>query len=656
MSDRRNTTLIGLLTGVSFFTLPSLATAQDTGFSISDGTRLIAGDARLAELAQVQVARTPADLHVTVDGLGVSPRLDLEVVAANDQRVVLQSRINYPAWVVRGEVRLLDQATGRLISTAAIASNASIALDLPAGDLAAVYRVYDSAGRFDETAPIALDRVHAAPEEQGIDAAARRRIPVSGGAVTVSGTGLAPGAVVETLGETLRADSAGAFVLQRILPPGDHAVPVQVAGQGVLTQPIVTIPKAEWFTVGIVDLTFGETLKGFDKGATFTNGRLAYYTKGKTAGGWLITSSADTGETEIRDLLRDFDRKDPQGVLSRLDPDMAYPVYGDDSTLENDAPTNGKFYLRAEQDGSKLVWGNFKGELTGAEYLRNERTLYGLQGVYRSPAQTSGGEARLAATLYAAQPDNLPGREFFLGTGGSVYFLKRQDISIGSETLTIERRDPVTGRVIEQRRLVAGRDYRINYIQGVVTLSAPLSGFGSGGVVQPEAGSTPETRLAAQYEYTPTAGEVDGYAYGGRVETWLTDQLRLGVTGMVDQTDIADQTGMGADLHYDFGKNSFVELEAAKTRGPGFGSSSSDDGGLIVSTDPSVSGTGQGYRFKTSVDLADLGLTAKGSASAYAERRSAGFSTLDYQTTADETLWGLALDAKVSDRVGYKLA
>ena len=69
----------------------------------------------------------------------------------------------------------------------------------------------------------------------------------------------------------------------------------------------------------------------------------------------------------------------------------------------------------------------------------------------------------------------LPGREVFLGTGGSVYFLRRQDISIGTETLTIELRDPVTGRVQQSRSLIAGREYTINYIQVLITLNAPMS-------------------------------------------------------------------------------------------------------------------------------------------------------------------------------------
>ncbi len=677
LSAFASVSLLALLSG-----LQSTAWAQDDGFAITTGDVTVAGDPDLARKAKARAASVPADVRVTVDGLGVRPRLDLEVVETSPARVLLRSRINYPAWVVRGEVRIFD-ADGALLSVTPLAANGEVTVALPAqrpanvfddhsatgdqaggdtvgghirpGQLGARYRVYDATGRYDETEAVMLDRVRSAPVEPGIDATARRRIPVRGGAVTVSGSGLGAGNSVQALGETFYADPQGDFAVQRILPAGDHSIPVVIAGH-VLAQPLINIPTSEWFTVATADLTFGKTLRGADKGKTYNIGRLAYYTNGKTANGWQITSSADTGETALRDLFRDFDRKDPLGVLSRLDPDMAYPVYGDDSTLENDAPTNGKFYFKAARDGSHLMWGNFKAALVGAEYLRNERRLYGFQGVYRTPQQTTQGESRAAVTLYAAQPDNLPGREVFLGTGGSVYFLRRQDISIGSETLTIEIRDQVTGRVISQQRLVAGRDYQINYIQGVINLNTPLSGSAGGGTVIAEAGSADVVRLVAQYEYTPAAGEVDGYAYGGRAEAWLTDQLRLGVTGMVEKTDLADQTGSGIDLHYEFGKASHIDAEFARTDGPGFGSSYSADGGMIISSNDTTTGTGQGYRFDTALDFTDLGLATAGKITGYSERRSAGFSTLDYQTTSDENLWGIGLDIEASAKLSYHLA
>jgi hypothetical protein len=44
---------------------------------------------------------------------------------------------------------------------------------------------------------------------------------------------------------------------------------------------------------------------------------------------------------------------------------------------------------------------------------------------------------------HAATPGTLSQRDVLRGTGGSAYFLKRQDITIGSETVTIEVRDVV---------------------------------------------------------------------------------------------------------------------------------------------------------------------------------------------------------------------
>jgi hypothetical protein len=649
-----------LFATVSALALAPFARAQD-GFSIAIGDEQIAGDEGVA--AVVRSSRVPfkstADVAVIVDGLGVTPRLELEIAESSDDSVTVQSRLNYPAWVTRGEVRLYDNDAGdaKLLSTTAIDPNGTVTLALPedVDNLVVTHRVYDAAGRYDETAPVSVAKANTSLEEPGIDSTARRRIPVQGGAVTVRGQGLSPGAMISAFGETIRPDAQGDFALQRILPAGDRILPIRVTGGGenISLDPVISIPTSEWFTVATGDLTVGRALSGENKGETFTKGRLAFYTKGNTATGWTITASADTGEGELGDLFRDFDRKDPLSVLDRLDPDLAYPTYGDDSTLVQDAPTDGKFYYKAERDGSYVLWGNYTGELRGGEYLRNERELYGFQGVYRAPDLTQRGEARTTVSVYAAQPEQLAGREVFLGTGGSVYFLQRSDIAVGSETLTVETRDPDTGRVIDQRRLVEGRDYRINYLQGVIVLSAPLSGFAGGGVITPPPGSRTETRLAVSYEYTPTSTDVDGFAYGGRLENWVTDDLRLGVTAQVDQTDVADQTAYGVDLRYMIGNNSYVELEAARTDGPGFGRSFSNDGGLIVINEDSTGGRGEAFRFRTEVDFADLGFATKGKLTAYAERRSAGFSTLDYNVDADEELYGLSVTSEINDRLSY---
>lgn len=643
----------------------------DAGFTIAIDGEPVVGDKRVEHLVrQTDIALSQADLRVQFDGLGAKPRLDLNMLGPVEtpktgDRIELQSRLNYPSYVTRGELRVIDRAARggpKTLMTVPIAPNGSAAITLPEGeDLIIVHRVYDAQGRYDETAPLSLMRPDDRPltddVEEGTDSAARRSIPVTGGAVTVSGTSVRPGATVQTLGETVRPDESGAFVLQRILPAGDHAVEVAVQGAGENTriERDITIPKSDWFYVATADLTFGRRFIDNAPDRDFTEGRLAFYTKGKTASGWTITGSADTGEHDIEDLFRDFDRKDPYNVLNRIDPEDAYPVYGDDSTIEQDAPTDGKFYLKAEKNGSHLMWGNYVAQVRGGEYLRNERTLYGLQGYYVSPQTTTRGQPRVEITAYAAQPDQLPGRDVFQGTGGSVYFLQRQDIAIGTETVTVELRDKDTGRVVETRPLSPGRDYDINYLQGLVTLNAPLTGSVGSGTVVTTPGGDYDVNLVVQYEYTPTTGSIDGYTYGGRIESWVTDNVRLGFTGLVEQTDIADQEAWGADLRWELSERTYFEAEYAESDGPGFGSSFSDDGGLIITNTPGAGGTGHALQFRGQADLQELGLGVDGSIAGYFEERTAGFSSLDYQTTVDETLWGISADVAATDRFRVRL-
>ncbi len=74
----------------------------------------------------------------------------------------------------------------------------------------------------------------------------------------------------------------------------------------------------------------------------------------------MLTASADTGEDKIQNLIKGLDAKDPRQVLRRIDPDEYYPIYGDDSTMVEDAPTSGKFYVRLERGESHVMWGNFQ--------------------------------------------------------------------------------------------------------------------------------------------------------------------------------------------------------------------------------------------------------------------------------------------------------
>ncbi|WP_390911105.1 hypothetical protein [Pseudosulfitobacter sp. SM2401] len=647
------------------------------GFLISiDGTP-VAGDKRVEDITrEADKALAEADVRVTFDGLGAEPRLDVEIEDAPTRlrvgdTVRAQSRLNYPAFVVRGELLVIDRtAPGgpRTVLTVPVDPNGAAEFALPAGDtLIMVHRVYDANGRYDETAPVALnrpaDRGLTDDVEEGTDFTARRRIPVNGGAVTVFGSGVARDATVRTLGTNITPDPDGSFVVQRILPSGDTVVDVQITGAGepVYLERAVTIPDKEWFYVGTVDLTFG---RRFDGGAAaaggtfeknFSYGRISGYAHGKTRNGWTVTASVDTTEEDLSDIFRNLDEKDPYHALRRLDEDLGYLTYGDDSTIEDGAPSRGRFYIRTEKNGSHLLWGTYKSSIDGSYYLRNERSLYGAQGVYVSPEQTTHGESKVRIEGYAAQPDRLPGRDIFVGTGGSVYFLQRQDIGLGSETVSVEVRDANTGVLIRTTALTPGRDYDINYLQGLVILSGPLSSTIGGGTVVTDASGENSVRLVVQYEYTPTVGEVDGLSYGARAEAWVSEAVRIGVTGLIEQTDVADQTAYGVDVRYRISDQSFLDVEYGRTDGLGFGSSLSADGGLIVTNTNATGGSGSAGRIAGQVDLTEIGLNTAGTLSFYGEKRTAGFSTLDYQTQNDEYLYGFLLEVRPTEQVSWRV-
>ncbi len=650
------------------------------GFVISINGDAIAGDTTSASpiakaVRRTDVALANADVQVTFDGLGAIPRLDIEAVGnaaryTAGETVTLQSALNYPAYVTRAEVRVIDlgaRGGARTVSVADISPNGQISIQVPEGEnIAVVHRVYDAQGRFDETKPLHLSAANARGRidnvEDGADSTARRRIPVNGGAITVRGSDVVSGARVVALGEVVKADRDGGFILQRILPAGDYGVDVSVTGPGQAVKMTrdVTIPRSEWFTVGTADLTFGQKIDGLtgDR-SSYETGRIAFYADGKTENGTRITASVDTGEGDLDQIFRQLDERDPRTLLLRVDPDDLYPTYGDDSTSEDRTPTDGKIFLRIEREGNFVQWGNFESDLGDNTYVRNERSLYGLSFGLQTRDQTSDGEARAKVMGYAAQPDMLPQRDVFLGTGGSVFFLERQDIAAASETISVQLRDANTGRVVETRVLVAGQDYDINYIQGVVSLTRPLQSSGQGGLFANGGSGDYDAVLVAQYEHRPSAGELDGYAYGGRAEVWASDQLRLGVSGMLDETGATDHQAVGADILFRISEDTFIRAEYAQSEGTGFDSTFSADGGLIVDDVTAAGTSGEALKIEARSSLTDLGLAGDGAIGGYFERRTQGFSSLDVQTTAatgNEELWGIYADVALNDRVAVTLA
>jgi len=216
--------------------------------------------------------------------------------------------------------------------------------------------------------------------EQGTDQTAFRNIPKKGGAVTVSGGSLPANSQIRVLGETVQTDPSGRFVLQRILPDGDHWVDVDLPGPQKNIKRKVEIPTKDMFLFALADVTLGLRNKSDGTGnELFDRSRLAFYMKSKQSNGWTITAALDTGEEDLGNLLSGVLEKDPRSLVSRIDPQDLYPSYGDDSTSVDDTPTDGRIYLKAEYETGFILWGNYKASLGRNTYVRNERQLYGAQ-------------------------------------------------------------------------------------------------------------------------------------------------------------------------------------------------------------------------------------------------------------------------------------
>ncbi len=614
------------------------AAAEPFRFSV-DGEALVGGTSRDDVQACVDKALQQADIQVRYDGLDHEPRLN--VVAGPDAalvggRVVFATHTNYALQLVHGEIRLFEAGVTTTQKPTAViqlrdgAAVWTVPPDL-AGDVTYVLRVYDQAGRFDETSPkildIAkvkggkLDRAELASVYNG-NALSVRNVPVSGGAVLVAGRGIPAGQTVTVMGARVPVDPKGDFAVRQILPAGTHSVDVVIADdKGIVSafSRSATIPTYDFFYVALADILVG---KGSASGpidllrpATAdeykneiqVNGRVAFYLKGKVAGDTLLTAAADTRDQPIRHIFSNFDSKDPRYLLRNLDPTKYYPVYGDDSTLHDDAPTRGKFYVRVERGDSSIVWGNFKTTVTGTEYVRYERGLYGIRAQTKTADSTRWGERRGQLEGFAAEPGTLGARDVFRGTGGSLYYLQRQNISEGSERVTIEERDRATGLVTKTRQLIATQDYDINYLQGRVLLKTPLASTGNSDfVVQSGALSGTELHLVVNYEYAPGLSASRDRVVGLRGSYWLDDHVQLGMTGYDQDTPGQAVRIGGMDITLRTTPSSYVKIEGARSHGPGSGEAVSADGGYSFSTRQSNGQVAWARRIEGAADLSEF--------------------------------------------------
>jgi len=654
--------------------------AADLGFSISvDGEHLY-GDPASGNQSSVL---DQLELDVRFDGLEANPLLGLQVnferqsAPASVQALITS---NYVAWIERAELRIFDVQSRQLIKTHDMQPNQPLSWNLSElnyTELLLTARVYDGQGRFDETRAVYVDldkKKTVYPKQTGGKSAfmfATKNINVEGGHVTMSGKKIPAGHNVYVMGTSVPLSNDGQFVVEQILPTGDHAIELFVAdakGEGVSFQRSINVPDQEWFYVGLIDALIGKnwTSGNFqptgpnEYSGVYTKGRTAFYLKGKIKGKYLITASADSNSGSLSELLTGWGAKDPRSIVSRLDPDEYYPVYGDSSTIYDDTPTQGKFYVRVERGNDYVMWGNFKTTISDGKLFGRKRALYGFSGVLRADEHTANGDPKSKFETYAAQAGTVSQQELLRGTGGSAYFLRRSDIAAGSEHIELQSRDPISGTILASRQLLAGQDYELDYLQGILLLKEPLSSNApSNAAVTQNGASTPHQYISAKYEYAPAITQTDAYSLGATAEHWVNDNVKLGATYTSELSAAARHELVGVDIRIQKDVGTFIEAQIARSQGKGVGRVLSHDGGLTHQTLPSVGQDGVGalaYRIGAAANLKDIsGGAVDGKIAAEITHLRAGFSSDVAYAAQDTTTWTASSNINLTDQIELRL-
>lgn len=202
--------------------------------------------------------------------------------------------------------------------------------------------------------------------------------------------------------------------------------------------------------------------------------------------------------------------------------EKAYPVYGDNSTVDYLTPSKDSLYVRVERpsrtpggETDYFMWGDYNTrEFSRASqvFTATNRQLHGFKGNY------SFGNLQIT-TLFSPDVQGFQ-RDTIAPNGTSgYYFLSRRLVVPGSERIFIETQDANRpGTVIERVALQRGADYEISYDQGTILFRRPIFAtdidlFNTG---VPGANALLLRQIVATYQFE--GGDSNTYAFGGRLQ------------------------------------------------------------------------------------------------------------------------------------------
>jgi len=563
----------------------------------------------VAVQAEPELSTDVMDVHLSINRDRAKRRMSVELIRDEESGVLnyqpdmihFKANWNYERFVSKAEIRLYkagELGRGKPIKILPISNRGFAKWRIPerfAQKMEFALRLYGKDGGFDQsrlttfdaTGLVSTDGVlisgstppprFSAQVETGY---AETGIELYGAQVRFSIDNVPTGHEVFVMGQTVD-DLGSRASVDLILPPGKHRVQVSVRdkfGDGIAFERTAIVPENDFFYAALGELTIGaNTGKSYADYYQQTGnsgeidlfesagieGQASMFFKGRLLGKYILTAALDTGEGELDSLLENLVSRDPNSILSKIDPEETYSVYGDHSYTQNEAPTQEKLFIKLERNGSHILWGSFKTSYRGNTFATIERSVYGAEIRLNKTFQTDSGSAELDASGFALPPGQLQQRDSLRGNNGFVYALSNKNILSGSEIIRVEVRHPISNIVVEQSDLIYGVDYDIDYLQGQVVLANSLPstrGFGS------SATDEHPVFLVVVYEFTPLTTSAEQYVVGGRSELKVGDFISVGATGLVDSSGPVAQSMVGLDAQVNIGASSYVKAQVSNTK------------------------------------------------------------------------------------------
>ncbi len=305
----------------------------------------------------------------------------------------------------------------------------------------------------------------------------------------------------------------------------------------------------DWIMVGLAEGTAGynavsgnqQALAAGDvNDAFYSEGKIAFYAKGKVKGDWLLTTSYDTSKQTIAGDNR---------VNQLIDPNTYYTIYGDNSRQRYDASSAEKLYIKIERKQFYALFGDMNTGLDVTELSKFKRNMTGVKSEFDN--------GKFAYTAFAAENVNNFIKDEIQGEGISgLYRLTGKDIVINSDNIVIETRDRFRSEIILKTEVMRRYlDYSIDYTDGTIFFRRPIPSRDE---------NFNPIFIVADYEVeAAVTGDITA---GGRAAVRLNEgKVEIGGTLVHDATYQNAGDLIGVDARIEIDSKTEVRLEAATT-------------------------------------------------------------------------------------------